>query len=74
MFGIEPRSFDGKSARERSFMAGTSNGKKIAFLLTNGVEQVELTEPRRALDAAGAKTVIVSPAKGDSGNEPSRKG
>ena len=46
-------------------MAGTSNGKKIAFLLTNGVEQVELTEPRRALDAAGAKTVIVSPAKGE---------
>jgi protease I len=39
--------------------------RKIAFLLTNGVEQVELTEPRRALDAAGAKTVIVSPAKGE---------
>jgi protease I len=39
--------------------------RKIAFLLTNGVEQVELTEPRRALDATGAKTVIVSPAKGE---------
>jgi protease I len=47
------------------FMAGTSNEKKIAFLLTNGVEQVELTGPRKALDAAGAKTVIVSPAKGE---------
>jgi protease I len=46
-------------------MADTSNGKKIAFLLTNGVEQVELTGPRQALDAAGAKTVIVSPAKGE---------
>jgi protease I len=46
-------------------MAGTSKEKKIAFLLTNGVEQVELTEPRKALEAAGAKTVIVSPAKGE---------
>lgn len=39
-------------------------GKKIAFLLTDGVEQVELTEPRKALDEAGAQTVIVSPAEG----------
>lgn len=40
------------------------NGKTIAFLLTNGVEEVELTRPRKALDDAGAKTVIVSPAEG----------
>ena len=46
-------------------MAGISNGKKIAFLLTSGVEQVELTGPRKALDMTGAKTVIVSPAKGE---------
>ena len=38
--------------------------KKIAFLPTNGVEQVELTSPRAALDEAGATTVIVSPSKG----------
>jgi len=38
--------------------------KKIAFLLTNGVEQVELTSPRAALDEAGAKTVVVSPSEG----------
>jgi hypothetical protein len=63
--GLSHEALMAKSARERSFMAGTSNAKKIAFLLTNGVEQVELTEPRKALDAAGAKTVIVSPAKGD---------
>ncbi|WP_137825081.1 type 1 glutamine amidotransferase domain-containing protein [Brevibacterium sp. 2SA] len=37
--------------------------KKIAFLLTNGVEQVELTSPRTALDEAGATTVIISPAE-----------
>ncbi len=39
-------------------------GKRIAILATDGVEQVELTEPRKALDAAGAKTEVVSPAKG----------
>lgn len=38
-------------------------GKKIAFLLTRGVEQVELTSPRAALDEAGATTVLVSPSK-----------
>jgi protease I len=40
------------------------NGKRIAILATDGVEQMELTEPRKALDAAGAKTELVSPAKG----------
>jgi protease I len=39
-------------------------GKKVAILITDGFEQVELTEPRKALDQAGAKTDIVSPAKG----------
>lgn len=38
--------------------------KKVAFLLTRGVEQVELTSPRGALDEAGAMTVIVSPSEG----------
>lgn len=36
-------------------------GKKVAILVTDGFEQVELTEPRKALDAAGAQTSIVSP-------------
>jgi protease I len=40
------------------------HGKRIAFLLTDGFEEVELTQPRKALDEAGAKTEIVSPAKG----------
>jgi protease I len=39
-------------------------GKRIAILATDGVEQVEMTEPRKALDAEGAKTELVSPAKG----------
>jgi len=41
------------------------HGKRIAFLLTDGFEEVELTQPRKALDEAGAKTEIVSPAKGE---------
>jgi len=36
------------------------NGMKIAILVADGFEQVELTEPRKALDAAGADTSIVS--------------
>ncbi len=38
-------------------------GFKVAILVENGFEQVELTEPRKALDQAGAKTSIVSPQK-----------
>jgi protease I len=37
-------------------------GKKVAILVANGFEQVELTEPKKALEAAGATTEIVSPA------------
>ncbi len=40
----------------------TLQGKKIAILVTDGFEQVELFEPRKALDQAGAKTQVVSPA------------
>ena len=39
-------------------------GKRVAILATDGVEQVELTEPRKALDDAGADTVVVSPKSG----------
>ncbi len=38
--------------------------KKVAILVADGFEQVELTEPRKALQAAGADTEIVSPADG----------
>lgn len=37
------------------------SGKKVAILITHGVEQVELTEPRAALDESGATTQLVSP-------------
>ncbi len=41
----------------------TLKGKRVAILVANGFEQVEMTEPRRALEEAGAKTEIVSPEK-----------
>jgi protease I len=43
---------------------GNLQGKKIAILVTNGFEQSELLEPRKALDQAGATTQVVSPAEG----------
>jgi protease I len=39
------------------------NGLKVAILVDNGFEQVEMTEPRSALDGAGAETVLISPQK-----------
>jgi protease I len=39
-------------------------GRRVAILATDGVEQVELVEPRKALDAAGAVTELVSPKEG----------
>jgi protease I len=35
-------------------------GKKIAILVTDGFEQAELLEPRKALDEVGAETKVVS--------------
>ena len=39
---------------------GTLQGVKVAILATDGFEQVELTEPRKALEQAGAETRVVS--------------
>src|SRR5438067_4561210 len=39
-------------------------GTKVAILVAEGFEQVELTEPRKALEQSGAHAGIVSPAKG----------
>ena len=41
---------------------GNLQGKKVAILVTDGFEQLELLEPRKALDEAGATTKVVSPA------------
>ena len=40
------------------------SGKRVAILATDGVEQVELTEPQQALKDAGAHPVVVSPKEG----------
>lgn len=39
-------------------------GKKVAILVADGFEQRELSDPKRALEEAGALTAIVSPAQG----------
>lgn len=46
-------------------MASELRGKKIAILATDGFEQSELLEPRKALQDAGAETVVIAPKEGE---------
>src|SRR2546430_12633776 len=47
-------------------MSEQLQGKTVAFLVANeGVEQVELTEPLKAVREAGAKTHLIAPEEGD---------
>ena len=47
-------------------MAEELNGRKVAILVANeGVEQVEMTEPRKAVEDAGAQTTLISLEKGE---------
>ena len=47
-------------------MAGELQGRRIAFLVAQeGVEEVELTEPRKAVEEAGAETVLIAPEGGE---------
>jgi protease I len=55
LLAVQPRQFKGDDR-----MAGI-NGVKVAILATDGVEQVELTEPQKALKEAGAQVMVVSP-------------
>ena len=45
-------------------ISSSLDGMKVAVLVSDGFEQAEMTEPRKALDAAGAQTQIVSPLDG----------
>lgn len=45
-------------------MEAILQGKKVAIVATDGFEQSELLEPKKALEKAGAKTYIVSPKEG----------
>jgi protease I len=51
---------EGINIRKGNLMARKLNGKKVAILVADGFEQVEMTKPREALDEAGAQTKIVS--------------
>lgn len=47
-------------------MAKELEGKRIAFLVANeGAEQIELTEPREAVEKAGAETELIAPEAGE---------
>jgi protease I len=50
---------------EAKIMNYELNGKKVAILVTDGFEQIELVEPRQALIEAGASTYLVSPLNGE---------
>jgi protease I len=45
-------------------ISSSLDGMKVAILVSDGFEQAEMTEPRKALDGAGAQTQIVSPLDG----------
>ena len=46
-------------------MADTMNGKKVAILAADMFERVELEEPRKALEDAGAEVEVVSIESGE---------
>jgi protease I len=46
-------------------MANKLEGTRVAILLTDGFEQVEMTEPKKALQQEGAQAYLVSPMKGE---------
>jgi protease I len=51
--------------RQEREMAGGLNGRRVAILATDGVERVELEQPRQALDGAGANTTLLSIKDGE---------
>lgn len=46
-------------------MSAPLNGKRIAFLATDGVEQIELTRPWKDLQGAGATLHLISLSEGE---------
>ncbi|SDG99108.1 type 1 glutamine amidotransferase domain-containing protein [Klenkia brasiliensis] len=46
-------------------MAGELKGRRVAILAADGVERVELEQPRQALEDAGARTEVLSIASGE---------
>ena len=46
-------------------MAEKLNGKRVAILVTDGVEEAELTESRKSLENAGTAVELLSPASSE---------
>jgi protease I len=46
-------------------MSTSIQGKRVAFLATDGVEEVEYTEPRKAVEGAGARVELLSIKTGE---------
>jgi protease I len=46
-------------------MATDLKGRRIAIIVTDGFEQVELASPREALEKAGARCIVISPKSGE---------
>jgi protease I len=55
-------------------MSKQLEGKRIAILATDGFEQVELTEPKKNLEAEGAKVTVLSIKPGEGGKAGEIKG
>src|SRR6476620_1174908 len=49
-----------RTAKKGDSKMGKLDGKTIAFIATDGVEQVELTEPWKAVEQAGGKPELLS--------------
>jgi len=46
-------------------MSQELKGRRVAILVTDGFEQIEMTSPREALENAGAKCVLISNKEGE---------
>ena len=55
-------------------MSKELEGRKIAILATDGFEQVELTDPKKNLEAAGAEVTVLSIKPGEGGEAGEIKG
>jgi protease I len=53
------------SLEQEEHVAGELQGRKIAFLATDGVEQIEYTDPREAVEEAGATAHLVALEPGE---------
>jgi protease I len=58
------RALHRRSVQRRLAMPSELQGKRVAAIVTDGFEQIELLEPKGALEAAGARVDVVAPRAG----------